>query len=170
AGHTGLVEFFDGLHERGYVHVDLARQFFKRVRLRSRKDRRHEAANGLGVDDGPRKLPRLHGNAPAPDRLARRPADFGYVIEAVGLAVDHDAQRYAIDTGADPAIIEGGARVNGDAMRLRRVADDIGTGIHHVAQQYALVVTPAANQEVVRRPFAALVLAPGLAQPFAIRF
>ena len=54
-------------------------------------------------------------------------------------------------------------------MRLRRIADRIGAGLDHGLEQHALVEARAADQEVVGRPFAALVLAPGLAQPFAVR-
>lgn len=55
-------------------------------------------------------------------------------------------------------------------MGLRRIADAVGAGIQHEFQQDAHVVAGAPDQEVVGRPFAALVLAPGLAQPFAVGF
>jgi hypothetical protein len=69
----------------------------------------------------------------------------------------------------DAAVVQRRARVNGHHVRLGRVAD----ACRHLApsgrlQQRALVKARAADQKVVGRPFAALVLAPGLAQPFAM--
>src|SRR3546814_16259168 len=55
-------------------------------------------------------------------------------------------------------------------MELRGVADVVGSLIQQIAKQHTLIETGAANQEVFRGPFAGVVLAPGFAQPFAIRF
>src|SRR6185437_3618373 len=104
----------------------------------------------------------------SPDGIALGPEVFALVVEALGVAVEHHAQRHAVDAGADAAVVHWRARVDGHAVRLRRIADDVGAGIHHEFQQHALVEARAADQKIVGRPFAALVLAPGLPQPFAV--
>src|SRR5690606_19405704 len=114
-------------------------------------------------------LARLHGRQPAPDGVALGPEVLAFVVEAARLAVDHHPQRYAVDAGTDAAVVERRARIDGHAMRLGRIADGVGAGVDHEFQQHAHVEARAADQEIVGRPFAALVLAPRLAQPFAVR-
>src|SRR4030095_4777486 len=101
---------------------------------------------------------------------ALRPEVLALVVEAACLTVDDHPQRNAVDAGADAAVVERRARVDGHHVTLRWIADGVGTGIDHVLEQYALVETGAADQEVVGRPFAAFVLSPSLAQPITVGF
>ena len=55
-------------------------------------------------------------------------------------------------------------------MGLRRIADNVSTGIDHKLEQDALIKAGAANEEVIGWPFATSVLSPGVAQPFAVGF
>ena len=87
------------------------------------KHRRHEAADRLRVDDRVADLPRLQRDEPAPDRVALRPEVLALVVEALRVAVDHDAERHAIHARADAAVVQRRARVDRHAMALRRVAD-----------------------------------------------
>src|SRR5690606_28696119 len=105
-----------------------------------------------------------------PNGVALRPEIFAFIIEASRLTVDHYAQRYAVDASTDAAVVQRCTSINGHAVRLRRVTDNVRPGVHHVTQQHALVKARAPNQEIFGRPFAALVLPPGFAQPFAIGF
>src|SRR5690606_36996904 len=118
----------------------------------------------------PGDLSRLLRDQSAPDRIALGPEILTLVVEAPGVAIDHDAERYAVDSRADAAIVERCARIDGDAMRLRRIADRVRARIEHELQQHAGVEAGAANQEIVGGPFAIGVLSPGFAQPFAIGF
>lgn len=138
-------------------------------RLLCRKNGRHEASDGFAVNDGPSDLPGLVGNQSSPDGIALRPEIFAFVVEALGIAVHHDAQRDAINACADAAVVERCARIDGDHVRLGGIAQGVGMMIvDHVAQQYAAVVGGAADEKVVRGPFAAFVLPPGVTQPFAV--
>ena len=53
------------------------------------KHRRHEAADGLGIDDRVADLPGLLRHQPAPDRVALGPEVLALVVEARGVAIDH---------------------------------------------------------------------------------
>jgi hypothetical protein len=105
---------------------------------------------------------------PAPDRVALRPEVLALVVEALRVAVDDDAERDAVDARADPAVVERCARIDRNHVGLRRVADHVGADIDQVAQQDAGVESRAADQEVVGRPLALIVLPPRLAQPRAV--
>src|SRR5207247_886296 len=142
-----------------------ARKFRQRIGLLPGEYRRHEAADGLAVDDRIAGLPGLLRDQPAPDGVALGPEVLALVVEALGVAIHHDAKRHAIDARADAAVVQRRTRVDGDAVRLRRITDGVGASVDHVPQQHALVKARAADQEVVGGPFAAFVLAPGLAQP-----
>ena len=65
-------------------------------------------------------------------------------------------------------VVQRRARINGDHVRLRWVANGVSALIDQVLEQHALVELRAANQKVVRCPFAQVVLSPSLAQPFAV--
>ena len=152
------------------IETEFPGECFERVRLRARKHRWHEAADGFGVDDRVADLPRLLGHETAPDRVTLRPKVFAFVVEALGVLVDDDTERNAIDSRDDAAVVERCARVNGHAMRLARVADHVRASVHHVFEQHTLVETRSANQKVVGGPFAGVVLAPCFTQPFTVRF
>jgi hypothetical protein len=53
-------------------------------------------------------------------------------------------------------------------VRLGRIADAVGAGVEHELEQDAGVEAGAANEEVLRRPLAALVRSPGLVEPLAV--
>jgi len=53
-------------------------------------------------------------------------------------------------------------------VRLGRVADAVGPGVDHELEQVSTVEARATDQEIICRPFTALVLPPCLAQPFAV--
>jgi hypothetical protein len=112
---------------------------------------------------------RLQSHQPAPDGIALGPEVLAFVVEAHRLAIEHDTERDAVDPGHDTAVVQRRASVDRHAMRLRRVANDIGAGVDHLLEQHALVEPGAADQEIVSGPFAALVAAPGLAHPLAVR-
>ena len=133
---------------------------------------RHEAANGLAVDDRITNLPRLLRHQAAPDGVALGPEVFALVVEAFAVAVDHHAQRHAVDARADAAVVQRRARVNGHHVGLRGVANAVGAVVvEQVFEQHALCCKAVPRiRKLSGRPLAALVLAPGFAQPFAVRF
>ena len=55
-------------------------------------------------------------------------------------------------------------------MGLRGIADNIGPGVDHKLEQHSLVEAGAADEKVIGGPFTAVILPPGLAQPFAVGF
>ena len=134
------------------------------------KHRRHEAADRLGVDDriarsGPAAAPpagprsrSAWARSPRPRRRSARASRL--------TTTPSDTQSMRVQM---PPSYSGARASMATHVRLRRVADRVGAGVDHVLEQHALVEARAADQEVVGRPFAALVLAPGLAQPFAVR-
>src|SRR5690606_3873205 len=93
-----------------------------------------------------------------------------FIVEASRIAIDDNAQRYAIDSRTDSAVIQGRAGINGNRVRVCRIAVGRGARFKQEFKLHAHVVTGAAYQEIVGGPFAGLVLAPCLAQPFAVRF
>jgi hypothetical protein len=104
-------------------------------------------------------------------RIALGPEVLALVVEAVAVAIDDDAERHAVDPGADAAVIQRRPRIDGHHVGLGRIADPVGLVIvQQMAQQHALVEAGAADQEAVGRPVAAGVLAPGVAQPLAVGF
>lgn len=115
-------------------------------------------------------MPRLVGDQPAPDGIAFGPEIFPFIIKAPGVAVDDHPQRHAVHARADPAIVERRPGVNGDAVGLRRIADDVSPGVNHKLEQHALIETSAANEKIIGLPFTALVLSPCFTQPLAVRF
>jgi hypothetical protein len=166
AGAAGGVVVLQRAQEGGCVQPQLARELRQRVRQDAGEHGRHEAADGLAVDDRVADLPRLLRHEAAPDRVALGPEVLALVVEAPGFAVDHHAQRDAVDARADATVVQRSACVDGDHVGLRRIADPVGAVvIQQVLEQHALVEARAADQEVVGRPFAAFVLPPGLAQP-----
>ena len=165
---AGGVVVLHGLDEGLFVQPQLARQLLQRVGFLTRKHRRHEAAHSLGVDDRKPALPGLLGHQPAPDGVALGPEVFALVIKALGLLVHHNAQRHAVHARANAAVVKRRARVNRHAVALVGRADGVGALRHQVLEQNAHVEAGAAYGEVVGRPLTGFVLAPGLAQPFAV--
>ena len=108
------------------------------------------------------------GHQPAPDGVALGPEVFALVIKALGLLVHHNAQRHAVHTRANAAVIQRRARVNRHTVALVRRADGVCALRHQILEQHAHVEAGAANRKVVGRPLTGLVLAPGLTQPFAV--
>ena len=127
------------------------------------EDRRHELAGRLSIDDHMADLARLLRHQPAPDGVALGPEILPLVIEALALLVDHDAERHAVDAGDDAAVEPGRAPVDRDGVALRRIADLAGAAIQQRAQQQALIVGRAADDEIVRH------VAPVLLQPGDVR-
>ena len=54
-------------------------------------------------------------------------------------------------------------------MRLRGVTDGIGALVDQMTQHHAHIETGATDAEVIGRPFAPLILSPGLALPGEVR-
>ena len=165
---AGGVVVIQGLHEGGHIKPQFLRQLRQRIGPGAGKHGRHEAACGLGVDDRITHLPWLLRHQAAPDGIALGPEIFAFVVKAAALPVDHHAQRDAVDAGADTAVIERCAGVNGHHVRLGGVADHVGAGLHEFFEQHAPVEAGATNGEIVRGPFTTLVLSPGLAQPLPV--
>ena len=102
--HRG-VETGDGLREPLRREPQLLSPARASVSARlARKDRRHEAAERLGIDDRVGDLPGLAGDEPSPDRIALGPEILALVVEAPAFAVDHDAERHAVDARRDAAV------------------------------------------------------------------
>ncbi|MNP25870.1 hypothetical protein D3C76_1186960 [compost metagenome] len=146
---AGRVVLLDGFDELGNGKLQLAGQIFQRVGFSARKHRRHEPAEGLLVDDRVSLLTGLTRDQAPPDRIPLGPEVFALVIEAFTVAINHHAQRYAIDTGTDTTVIQGRTGVDGHHVRLRRVANEIGAQGLHAPKQYAGIETRPANQKVV---------------------
>ena len=160
------IEILDGGDQRGRVDADRHSQFVHTLSFHARKHRRHEAPHGLGIDDGVAGLSGLHGHQPTPDGIAFGPEVLAFVVEALALLVHDHAQGHTINAGANTPVIQGRSCINGHHVGLRGVTDAIGSMvIQHMTQQGALVVPCTANQKIVRRPFAALILSPGFTHP-----
>ena len=104
------------------------------ARLHRREDRRHEQADRFGVDDRIGDLLRLLRHQPAPDGVALRPGVLALVVEALRVAVDHDAEHHAVEPRGDAAVELGRARVDRHRMALRRIADRLDAGVEQHAQ------------------------------------
>jgi hypothetical protein len=92
---AGAARGVEGLHRLHQLHrrqVQLLCQAFQRVGPGALEHRRHEAAHRLGVDDRVAHLPGLQGHQPAPDGVALGPEVLALVVEAMAVAVDHNAQ------------------------------------------------------------------------------
>src|SRR6185437_16600435 len=91
------------------------------------------------------------------------PGVLALVVEALRLAVDHDAEDDAVETRGDAAVELRRARVNRHRMTLRRVADGGDALVEQHAQHVAAIVRRAADEKVVGG------LAPILLQPLDVR-
>ena len=105
----------------------------------------------------------LSRDKPAPDRVALGPEVEALVVEALRIAVDHDAERHAVDAGADAAVELGRACVDGDVVALGRIADRFRAAIEEHFQHASHVVGCAADQKIVGRG------PPRRAQPVEVR-
>ena len=113
---AGRVVGMHGRFQPRRIEAGEARKFAQRVGLEPREDGRHEAPDGLGVDDRGGDLPRLPGDQSAPDGVTLGPEVLTLVVETFAVAIDHDAERNAIDARADAAIVQRSPRVDGHAM------------------------------------------------------
>ena len=123
AGLHGLVVGAHGRVQRDGIEPELAGQLADRVGADRREHRGHEQLLALAVDDRVGDLVLLLRDQPAPDRVALGPDVLALVIEPLGRLVHHDAERHAVEPGADAAIEFRRAGVDGDGVALRRIAD-----------------------------------------------
>ena len=163
AGPDRGVERPDGLVQRVGVELERHGQLPDRTGGDWRIERGNESADRLRVDDREGELIRLLRDQPAPDRISLRPEVLAFVVEALRLRVHGDAERDAVDARDDAAVEARRAGIDGDRMALGRIAGGLGAAVHQQAQQPAIVVRRAANQEVVGG------VAPDLSQPLEIR-
>ncbi|MNE50933.1 hypothetical protein D3C80_1455320 [compost metagenome] len=159
---ASVVVVFDGFHELRLRQVQQASEFWQRLGGGSREHRRHKAAKRLLVDNRVRLLVGLSRNQTAPDRIAFRPEILTLIVKPFAIAVDNHAQGHAVDAGTYTAVVKRSPGVDGNHMCLGRVADCIGAKIEHPSQQHTGIEAGAANKEIVRWPFTALVLPPSL--------
>src|SRR5690606_29993541 len=88
----------------------------------------------------------------------------------LGLAIHHHTQRHTVDTGTDAPARQACPRVDRNHMGLARIPDLVRVvPLEHMLEHDTLIELRAADPEIVDRPLAALVLAPCLAQPLAVR-
>ena len=108
------------------IKPKLPRQFSNRVSANRGEYRWHEEALGLGVHDRVCNLlwPLCHKSSP--DRVALRPHVLTLIVKTLGLMIDHDAKRYAIETRHNSAVKFRCARIDGHRMALLWVADSLG--------------------------------------------
>src|SRR5207237_6022669 len=102
--------------ERGGFERERGRELAYRAGLDRRKYRRDELADRFGVDDRAGDLIGLSRDKPAPDRVSLGPEVEALVVEALRIAVDHDAERHAVDAGAHDSLDLRGAGVDGDGV------------------------------------------------------
>ncbi|MOA22209.1 hypothetical protein D3C78_1427550 [compost metagenome] len=131
ANAAGAVVVLDRLDEFFLRQLQLAGKVLQSIGGGARKDRRHEAADGLLIDDRIRLLTGLSGHQTPPDRITFWPEILTFVVEAFAITIDHHTQRYAVDSGADAAVVEWRAGINRDHVCLRRIADHIGAKVEH---------------------------------------
>src|SRR5262249_7408715 len=98
-----------------------------------------------------------------PDGVALGPEVLAFVVEARGVAVDHDAERHGVDPRHDAAVELRCTAVHCDRVALLRVADLTHAVVEEHAQDASLVVRSAAHDEVVGH------LAPALLEPGNVR-
>ena len=77
----------------------------------------------------------------SPDGVALRPEVFALVVEALGMLVDDDPEREAIEPRDDAAVELRRTRIDGDRVALARVADRLRAGVEHQPQKRALCCT-----------------------------
>ena len=118
----------------------------------------------LRIDDRIGDLVRLLRDQAAPDRIALRPDILAFVVEALAVAVDHDAEHDAVEPRGDAAVEFRRARVKRDGVALGRIADRHHALVEQHAQHRATVIGRAANDEIVGG------VAPIFLQPFDIGF
>ena len=89
---------------------------------------------------------------------------LAFVVETLGVFVDDDAQRHAIESRHDAAIELRRSPIDGDAVTLCGIANRFRSQAHEQLQELPFVVRRSANDEVpCCRP-------PRFFQPFEIRF
>ena len=120
AGAHGPIEGVDGRLQLLGRQIQLRRKLPDRARRLRRKHRRHESADRLGIDDRKRDLVGLPGHERSPDGVALRPEVLALVVEALGVLVDDDAEREAIEPRDDAAVELRRARIDGDRVALAR--------------------------------------------------
>ena len=81
----------------------------------------------------------------APNGVALGPKIFAFVVKTFGIFVHHHAQRHTVDAGANAAVVQRCARIDGHHVRLGRVADLVCPQVKQVLEQCALVEPGAAN-------------------------
>ena len=128
------------------------------------KHGRHESADRLGINDRKRDLVRLSSHKSSPDGIALRPEVFPLVIKALGVLIDDDPEREAIEPCHDAAVELRRTRIDGNGVTFVRIADRLRTSVEHQPQKRACVIRRSANDEVGR------CIAPDLAQPVDVGF
>ena len=143
--HTCLVIGIQGGHEGLDIEANLLGKLWQCLGHRAFKDGRHETANGFGVRNGVTNLTWLLRNQSAPNGVTLGPKVFAFVVKALCVFVHHNAQSDAIDAGTNTAVVKRRARVNGNHVSLRWIADLIGAGVQHVLEQSPLIEFGAPN-------------------------
>ena len=167
---TGRVVSGDGLRQRLRVQPQLEPQLLNGVGFFAGKNRRHEPAHGFAVNDRVTALAGLLCHQPTPNGVALGPEVFAFVVEALAILIDDDAQRNAVHPGANTAVVQRRTRIHGHRVTLGWITDRVRTLCDEVFEQNTHVETRAADRKVVGRPVAGFVLSPGLSQPFPIGF
>ena len=105
---------------------------------------RHEAAQHLRVDDGPRDLTGLLGDETPPDSVALGPQIFAFVVEALAVLIHHNAERHRIQARDDAAVELRRAAVDGHRVALASIANRFRAG------------PPEAEAEIILKELAVL--------------
>jgi hypothetical protein len=108
------------LRERRRIDLEQRGELRDRARLERRIHRRHELAHRLRVDDRKGDLVGLPGDEAAPRSRSAWARTLAFVVEALAVLVDDDAERHRVHARHDAAVEFRRARVDRDAMALRR--------------------------------------------------
>src|SRR5207253_3096847 len=130
----------EDVSRRAIVLPEHQRERAHGVGLNRREHRRNKLAHRFSIDDRVCELIGLRGDKPAPDRVALGPEVEAFVVEALRVAVDDDAERYAIDAGANAAVELRRAGVDRNAMPLGRIADGFRAAVAEDPQDTSHVV------------------------------
>src|SRR6202521_1526810 len=158
-----FIELAHPRFERGGMELERQRKLAHGVGLNRREHWWNKLAHRVGIDNRVRDLIGLRGHEPAPDRVALGPEVEALVVEALRILVDDDAERHAIDAGADAAVELRRAGVDRNAMTLGRIADGFRAAVEEDPQDASHIVWRAADQATVGRG------SPRFAQPSEVR-
>lgn len=144
-----VVEFVHGSHEGGRIERKFCRKLCDRLRSDRRIDRWPEKRLGVGIENRICDLIRATCDEPAPDRIALGPGLFAFVVEALAIPIDDNAERQAMEPGHDAAVEFRRPSVDSDHVALAGAADRRDALVEQVSEHTPSGVGRTPDQQLI---------------------